>query len=74
MPQKTDEATRLEFQSYYLQRATQELAEDLDRVRGADDFKTDSVFYLVHALQQGASQFSKSDQSRVLSARKEQKQ
>lgn len=73
MPQKSEEATRADFQSYYLQRATQELAEDLDKVRNADDFKSDSILYLVHALQQGASQFSESDQDRVLSAQGGQK-
>lgn len=74
MPQKTDDAPRAEFQSYYLQRATQELAEDLDKVRTADDFKADSIQYLIHALQQGASQYSKEDQDRVISARESEKQ
>lgn len=57
----------VDFESYYLQRLTQELAEDLDRVRNADDFKSDSVQYLVHALQQGASQFSPDSHGRTSS-------
>jgi len=61
-------STEKVFQSYYLQRSAQEFAEDLDKVRNADDFKTDSIQYLVHALGQGAMQFSHSDQRRVVSA------
>lgn len=60
-----------EFASYYLQRSTQELAEDLDKVRSAEDFKADSVHFLVHALQQGASLFSAEDQKRVVEGSKE---
>ncbi|POR33949.1 Uncharacterized protein TPAR_05859 [Tolypocladium paradoxum] len=56
-----------DFSSYYLQRATQELSEDLNRVRNADDFKADSISFLVHALRQGAVQFSTEDQQRVVS-------
>lgn len=56
------------FESYYLQRSTQELSEDLDKVRNTNDFKAESVQFLVHALQQGASQFSPDDQERVVSS------
>lgn len=62
---KTPSATS--FESYYLQRATRELAEDLDRVRAADDFRgPDAVPMLVHALRQGAACFSPSDQARIV--------
>lgn len=57
-----------EFSSSYLQRLTQELSEDLDKVRNADDFKADSVPFLVHALAQGTAQFSKDDKRRVVQA------
>jgi ribosome assembly protein 3 len=56
------------FSSYYLQRTTQELADDLEKVRTAEDFKADSVPFLVEALQQGAAQFSAQDQKRVVTA------
>lgn len=56
------------FESYYLQRATQELAEDLDKVRNTNDFKAESIHFLVHALKQGISQFSADDQKRVVAA------
>ncbi|CAH0050099.1 unnamed protein product [Clonostachys solani] len=69
--QKADKATEAEFGSYYLQRTTQELAEDLDKVRNADDFKAESVPFLVRALQQGAVQFSPDDQKRTVSAVKQ---
>ena len=56
------------FEPHYLQRATQELAEDLDKVRNTNDFKAESIQFLVHALQQGASQFSPDEQRRVVNA------
>ncbi|KAG5982909.1 hypothetical protein E4U55_001144 [Claviceps digitariae] len=49
-----------EFAAYYLQQLTQELSNDVDEVRVAEDFKTDSVSFLVHALRQGSSQLSSS--------------
>ncbi|KAH7122852.1 ribosome-assembly protein 3-domain-containing protein [Dactylonectria macrodidyma] len=70
MSEKTDNQREAEFSSYYLQRTTQELSEDLDKVRTADDFKADSIPFLVHALQQGTGLFSKEDQKRVVTASK----
>ncbi|OAR01335.1 hypothetical protein LLEC1_07633 [Akanthomyces lecanii] len=60
------------FSSSYLQRLTQELSEDLDKVRNADDFRADSVPFLVHALAQGSSQFPKDDKKRIVQAHEEQ--
>ncbi|KZL87657.1 ribosome assembly protein 3 [Colletotrichum incanum] len=59
-------AVSQEFTAFYLQRTTQEFAEDLDKVREADDFKADSVPFLVHALQQGTALYSARDQERVV--------
>ncbi|KAK1584762.1 ribosome-assembly protein 3-domain-containing protein [Colletotrichum navitas] len=59
-------AASQEFTAFYLQRTTQEFAEDLDKVREADDFKADSVPFLVHALQQGTALYSALDQERVV--------
>lgn len=59
------------FSSSYLQQLTQELSEDLDKVRNSDDFKADSVPFLVHALAQGTSQFSTEDKERVIQAGKD---
>lgn len=56
------------FTGYYLQRATKEFAEDLDRVRTADDFKNDSLFVLLGALRQGTAMFSPDEQRRILTA------
>jgi len=56
------------FTKYYLQHATQELAEDLDKVRAADDFRDDALPLLVNALQQGASAFSIEEQRRIVMA------
>lgn len=62
----------VEFSSSYIQRLTQELSEDLDKVRNADDFKADSVPFLVHALVQGSSQFSQDDKKRIVQASEKQ--
>lgn len=56
-----------DFPSFYLQRATREFAEDLDKIRLADDFKPDSsIPFLVHALQQGAALYPDADRARVM--------
>ncbi|KAK0648761.1 ribosome-assembly protein 3-domain-containing protein [Cercophora newfieldiana] len=65
-PRKTDKEVASEFTSYYLQRATKEFAEDLDKVRTADDFKNDAIHVLVNALQQGTAMFSPEEQRRVV--------
>lgn len=66
MPQDASQSAQSAFSALYLQRVTQELAEDLDKIRNADDFKAESVPFLVHALQQGAQQFSSAQQNAVL--------
>ncbi|KAM7197167.1 Ribosome-assembly protein 3 domain containing protein [Naviculisporaceae sp. PSN 640] len=67
-PQKTDQQISEEFTSYYLQRVTKEFAEDLDKVRNADDFKSDAMPLLISALQQGAALFSPDEQRRIVTA------
>ncbi|OTA99318.1 hypothetical protein M426DRAFT_68038 [Hypoxylon sp. CI-4A] len=66
----TKNTTSQEFTSYYLQQSTKEFAEDLDKVRSADDFKGDAVAMLVKSLQQGTTLFSAVDQKRILEAKK----
>ncbi|KAK3376020.1 ribosome-assembly protein 3-domain-containing protein [Lasiosphaeria ovina] len=66
--QMTEQEVASEFKSYYLQRATKEFAEDLDKVRGADDFRNDALQILVSALQQGTELFSPEDQRRIVMA------
>ncbi|KAI0165063.1 ribosome-assembly protein 3-domain-containing protein, partial [Hypoxylon sp. FL1284] len=63
------DATSWDFTSYYLQQSTKEFAEDLDKIRNADDFKGDAVSMLVKSLQQGTSLFSAADQERIVKAR-----
>ncbi|RYP41822.1 hypothetical protein DL768_010445 [Monosporascus sp. mg162] len=67
---KDDATASADFTSYYLQRATMEFSEDLDKIRGADDFKgRDALPMLVQSLQQGTSMFSAADRKRILDAR-----
>jgi ribosome assembly protein 3 len=73
MSRKASTQQDADFSTYYLQRTTQELAEDLDKARTAEDFKADSIPFLVHALQQGAELFSAEDQKRVVTAAKKGK-
>ncbi|KAI1412684.1 ribosome-assembly protein 3-domain-containing protein [Hypoxylon sp. FL1857] len=63
------DTTSKEFTSYYLQQSTKEFAEDLDKIRSADDFKGDAVPMLIKSLQQGTTLFSAADQKRVVEAR-----
>jgi ribosome assembly protein 3 len=51
-----------------MQRATTEFAEDLDKIRGADDFKDDAMSLLIGALQQGTGVFSIEEQRRIVMA------
>ncbi|KAK0724817.1 ribosome-assembly protein 3-domain-containing protein [Lasiosphaeris hirsuta] len=63
---KSNQEVASEFASYYLQRITKEFAEDLDKMRSADDFRNEAMQVLVGALQQGISMFSPEDQRRVV--------
>lgn len=56
------------FAKYYMHRATTEFAEDLDKIRGAEDFKDDALPLLIRALQQGTSMFSIKEQRRIVLA------
>jgi ribosome assembly protein 3 len=67
-PSDTDQKVAADFTSYYLQRVTKEFAEDLDKVRAADDFKNDALQILVNALQQGTAMFSPEEQKRIVTA------
>lgn len=63
---KTNEEVSSEFKSFYLQQATQEYAEDLDKVRTADDFKNDALSLLIKALEQGTETFTTEEKRRVV--------
>lgn len=64
-----DQKTAEDFTAYYLQQSTEEFAEDLDKIRSADDFKArDALPMLIRSLQQGTSMFSAADQRRIVEA------
>jgi ribosome assembly protein 3 len=65
---QNDQEINTAFDSYYLQQATKEFAEDLDKVRAADDFKNDAVTVLVHALRQGTDLFTVDEKRKIVSA------
>lgn len=54
------------FESFYLRQAAKEFSDDLDKLRGASDFKgQSSVELLVGALKQGGACFSGDERKRV---------
>jgi ribosome assembly protein 3 len=67
---KLQSATQINeaFGAIYLRRLAAELADDLDKVRTAQDFKANSVPMLIHALKQGESVFSLEEKRRVVGA------
>ncbi|GAW24771.1 hypothetical protein ANO14919_143650 [Xylariales sp. No.14919] len=65
-----DQKTAADFTAYYLQQSTKEFGEDLDKVRGADDFKGDALPVLIRSLQQGTSMFCAADQKRIVDAQR----
>jgi ribosome assembly protein 3 len=62
-PQPTED-----FSAIYLRKIASEFADDLDKVREAQDFKASSVPMLIHALKQGESLFSTEETRRVVGA------
>ncbi|KAF1920695.1 ribosome-assembly protein 3-domain-containing protein [Ampelomyces quisqualis] len=57
-----------DFSAIYLRKIAAELADDVDKVREAQDFKANSVPMLIHALKQGESMFSAEEKRRVVAA------
>jgi len=69
MSSKSTSDTNQRFEAFYLKRVTNELAEDLDKVRGADDFKDESaVPMLIYALLQGTQTFTADEKMRIVNA------
>ncbi|KAF2730462.1 hypothetical protein EJ04DRAFT_515254 [Polyplosphaeria fusca] len=56
-----------DFVSLYQRKIAAELGDDIEKVRGANDFSDRSVPMLVHALRQGVSMFSAEEKGRVMS-------
>ena len=59
-----------DFSTIYLRKVAAEFADDLDKVREAQDFKASSVPMLIHALKQGESLFTVEERRRVVGAAK----
>lgn len=65
---KVDVQSKEDFTAIYLRKIAAELADDLDKVREAQDFKASSVPMLIHALKQGEKLFSAEEKRRVIGA------
>ena len=59
-----------DFDAIYIRKITTELADDLDKVREAQDFKANSIPMLIHALKQGEGLFSTEEKRRVVATSK----
>lgn len=58
------------FNAYYMHKVTMEFADDLDKIRGTDDFSDAALPLLINALRTGSSLFSVEEQNRVATAAK----
>lgn len=63
---ETPQDSKRDFASFYLRRITEELADELDKIRSANDFSEGSLPILIHALQQGQNIFSEEEKRRVM--------
>lgn len=68
MPQLSDDEVSAAFTKFYMQRATTEFSDDLDKVRTAGDFQASALPMLIHALQQGTETFSMEEKRRIVLA------
>ncbi|KAG4436641.1 hypothetical protein IFR05_007899 [Cadophora sp. M221] len=59
------------FAKFYMQRATTEFADDLERLRTSEDFKDEAVPMLIAALKGGTAMFSMEEKKRIVLAGKE---
>lgn len=55
-----------DFDSFYLQQLTIEFADDLDRLRNANDFNEDSLPVLIEALKQTAKVYTEEEKEKVM--------
>lgn len=65
---KASKQVQEDFGAVYLRKVAAEFADDLDRVREAQDFKASSVPMLIHALKQGESLYTAEERRRVVGA------
>jgi ribosome assembly protein 3 len=66
--QESRQEQEQKFSTIYMKKITAELADDLDKVREAQDFTSRSLPMLIHALKQGESLFSTEEKRRVVGA------
>jgi ribosome assembly protein 3 len=64
-----DAEPQSDFASFYLRHITQELADDLDKIRSANDFSEKSLPILIHALKQGEAIFSDEEKAMIMRGR-----
>ena len=55
-----------DFESFYMQQVTAEFADDLDKIRNANDFGEKSLPVLIAALKQSASMYSEEERRKVM--------
>ncbi|CAL3971680.1 unnamed protein product [Diplocarpon coronariae] len=60
------------FTQIYMERATREFEDDLEKLRTSEDFRNESLPMLIAALQGGTSLFSEGEKRRIVNAGKEE--
>ena len=65
-PSADPQATPKDFESFYLQQLTTEFADDLDRLRKANDFNQNTLPVLIEALKQTAKVYTEEEKEKVM--------
>ena len=60
----------MDFETFYMKQVTTEFADDLDKIRNADDFNEKSLPILIEALKQGTSIYSEEEKRRIMGGQK----
>ncbi|KAL8864335.1 MAG: hypothetical protein Q9174_007391, partial [Haloplaca sp. 1 TL-2023] len=62
----SSEPGEIDFETFYLKQVTAEFADDLDRLRNANDFNEKSLPILIDALKGTAGTYSEEDKAKVM--------
>ncbi|KAL8862508.1 MAG: hypothetical protein Q9178_001006 [Gyalolechia marmorata] len=67
--ESTNKAEETDFETFYLKQITAEFADDLDKLRNANDFNEKSMPILIDALKSAARTYSEEEKNRDYGAR-----
>ncbi|KAL8767116.1 MAG: hypothetical protein Q9209_006278 [Squamulea sp. 1 TL-2023] len=67
--QNNDAKEETDFEAFYLKQVTAEFADDLDKLRNANDFNEKSMPVLIDALKMTARTYSEEEKAKVMGVR-----